>query len=276
MHGFSHIWQFAYKGTLAKEIQEPVVQWGIAALCAFDLLIFFSLPIFRKRAYNFFLTTHIVGLILVPITMSYHEVPIVRYAIYATVFYAIDHVTRIIKTRFATATIQPIPEFGMTYVSLPQITHGWRAGQHVRLRVLSSEMGTFGWAEAHPFTIASAGNSASGGGLILMCKKAGGWTEKLYAASVKPPTISESADRKRKLLVLVEGPYGGLGHMVVSGYSAAVIVCGGSGISFGLSTSEELLQQIRESASRTRFIDLVWVIQDQGNSQLMSKRVEHV
>lgn len=43
----------------------------------------------------------------------------------------------------------------MTLVEIPKITSGWRAGQHVRIRIVSRTMGALRWAECHPFTIAS-------------------------------------------------------------------------------------------------------------------------
>ena len=113
-------------------------------------------------------------------------------------------VTRWIKTRFTTATIRPLPELGVTRVEIPSINAGWRAGQHVRLRVVSSGMGILGWAEAHPFTIASIIRGEEG--MILMCKKAGDWTNKLY--DLAKLSGYEGDGQARKVRVSVEGPYG--------------------------------------------------------------------
>lgn len=43
----------------------------------------------------------------------------------------------------------------MTMIEIPNITAGWKAGQHVRIRIASTGMGYLRWAENHPFTIAS-------------------------------------------------------------------------------------------------------------------------
>ncbi len=48
----------------------------------------------------------------------------------------------------------------------------------------------------------------------------------------KVPYSKESGEKSRGMLVLVEGPNGGFHHMVVSSYSAAMFVVGGSGITF--------------------------------------------
>lgn len=116
-----------------------------------------------------------------------------------------DHLLRLVKTRFCTAIVRPIPELGLTRIECPHINSGWRAGQHVRLRVMSTGMGLFGWAEVHPFTIASISNGPEG--LILMCKKAGGWTSKLYNIASNRASYVE-AGVGRTVGVVIEGPYG--------------------------------------------------------------------
>ena len=65
-------------------------------------------------------------------------------------------------------------------------------------------MGWFGWAEVHPFTIASVADSGPEG-MVLMCKRAGGWTRKLY--EIAKLGGSESGG-EREVRVIVEGPYG--------------------------------------------------------------------
>ena len=52
--------------------------------------------------------------------------------------------------------------------------------------------------------------------------------------------------------------------MVLGSYSAAMIVVGGSGVTFGLSTVAELLQDAAQGMSRTKFIELIWVVQDKS------------
>ena len=120
--------------------------------------------------------------------------------------YTFDHVARLIKSRLAMAHIRPLPELDLTRVEIPTINAGWRAGQHIRLRVISAKMGWFGWAEAHPFTIASVAQSGPEG-MVLMCKRAGGWTRKLYEIA-KLGDYEEGGAGGREVRVAVEGPYG--------------------------------------------------------------------
>ena len=54
--------------------------------------------------------------------------------------------------------------------------------------------------------------------------------------------------------------------MVMSSYSSVLLVAGGSGITFGLSAAEELVQGVLAGKSAVKFIELVWVTQDKGAS----------
>lgn len=138
----------------------------------------------------------------------------------ALAIYALDHVVRLCKTRICKAKLIAIPELQSTRIELPGIGAGWRAGQHVRLRILSPELGFLGCTIAHPFTIANApggtgtgGGSGSGsGGLQLIVKKAGVWTSKLYDAAGRAGEYAgdDVVDGAREMRVIVEGPYGAL------------------------------------------------------------------
>lgn len=144
--------------------------------------------------------------------ICFHYLVIIKYVLLSVGIYGFDHLFRIIKTRITTARLTAIPELGITRLELPNVNAGWRAGQHVRLRVLSGEMGVLGWTIAHPFTIASAEDSGSG--LVLMCKKTGGWTGRLYRAASQAGAFGSKegygASRVREMKVIVEGPYGAL------------------------------------------------------------------
>jgi len=121
-------------------------------------------------------------------------------------------------------------------------------------------MGTFGWTENHPFTIASVSKTEEG--LVLMAKKTGKWTTKLYEMAVTSGYGEGGKGTGGNVKVMIEGPYGGPGLSIYESYSGAVFVCGGSGISFGLSAVQDLVQKDTEGASRVKVIELIWSVQD--------------
>ena len=123
-------------------------------------------------------------------------------------------------------------------------------------------MGWAGWTEVHPFTIASVSQSGEEG-MVLMCKRSGGWTNKLYEVAKRGAYTEGGVGRE--VNVVVEGPYGGPGHTVYSSFSAAVFIVGGSGITYALSVIQDLVQKDLKGESRVKVIELVWIVTDPGN-----------
>jgi len=250
--------------------------WGIIALLCVDSLYFFSTPFIREQAYNFFFRSHVVSVILLlpavcvfvyfPSLISVsncscqtymHKRATLPYILTCAAVYGFDCLFRAVKTRIATASIRPIPELDVTRVQISHINAGWRAGQHVRLRVLTFQMGWFGWAETHPFTIASVSRGGPDG-MVLLCKRAGDWTRELYAMAQAGTKHCDGG----RIKVVVEGPYGGPGHTIYSSFSAVVLIAGGSGITYSLSVLEDLVLKDLNNESRVKSIKLVWSIPD--------------
>ncbi len=149
--------------------------------------------------------------------MPIHQTFAIRYIAIAAAFYGADRVLRVIKSRMTVAYLQTIPDLGTTLVMMPRASGGWRAGQHIRIRVLKGDM----ILETHPFTIACACEGQKDGligiggadGMILMVKKAGDWTRKLYDLAAQADMEGSDAEssvvgRGTRVKVLVDGPYG--------------------------------------------------------------------
>ncbi|KAJ3877964.1 hypothetical protein F5051DRAFT_352795 [Lentinula edodes] len=256
VHGLGYIYKWCLASSFMEEIANPKCYWGLIGMICIDGLFLFSTEFVRKKAYNIFLATHISALSVLVIAMLNHYDGAIPWAYACAAFYLFDLLLRITKTRVSTATLRAIPELGVTRVEIPNINSGWRAGQHVRLRVLSSGMGLIGWSEIHPFTIASVADGPEG--MVLFCKKAGSWTNRLYDMA----NTTGSEDNGRKISVMVQGPYGGLGNCMVPSFSAATFVCGGSGITLATSTMQELIQKDLDGESRVKSIELIWTVQD--------------
>ncbi|KAF8443883.1 ferric reductase like transmembrane component-domain-containing protein [Boletus edulis BED1] len=258
VHAIGYIYEWTIAGVILQRLDEPFIRWGLVALVCFDLLGFFSVHCVRTKSYNLFFGTHFVGLILALFAACYHKDACVPFVIGGAVVYGVDHGIRTIKTCFTTAAIQTIPEMGLTRVDIPSLRTGWRAGQHVRLRVLSTAMGLWGMIEVHPFTIASATNTEEG--LVLMCKRTGSWTNRLYNMARTTESSEHSQEPVKRVKVMVEGPYGGVGDTTIPNYSGAMFVAGGSGVTFALSALQDLV--LAGDRSRTKVIELIWSIQD--------------
>ncbi|KAG1742968.1 hypothetical protein EDD22DRAFT_920424 [Suillus occidentalis] len=263
VHSLGYIYLWTIDHTFSTNIREPQHIWAFVALVDVDLLYLFSIPFFRRRAYNLFYCLHVVLFILFLPALHSHQPGVWPYVIAAAGIISLDYLIRLMKTRVFNAHIRPIPDLMLTRIEIPQLNAGWRAGQHVRVRVLSSAMGWFGWAESHPFTIATAAKTPEG--MVLLCKKTGGWTGRLYEMAKAAGYESDEGAYGRTVQVMIEGPYGGPGHCVFASYSAAMFVVGGSGISFALSAVQDVLQRDSEGASRLKFIEVIWIIRDSAS-----------
>ncbi|RPD56546.1 incomplete iron reductase [Lentinus tigrinus ALCF2SS1-7] len=262
VHAIGYFYSWSIDGTFAKSIMIPKFTNGLVALICADLILLLSTDFVRQRFYNsIFIPSHVVLAVIMCVTLAMHYPICVPYVVVAAAVYGLDRFMRLIKSRVVMARLRPLPDLGMTRVEIPGLNSGWRAGQHVRLRVLSFGMGWRRWAETHPFTIASVSRCPSGEGLVLMVKKAGDWTNKLYDLAQRAD-YSEANGLGGAVQVIVEGPYGGPGHAIFSSFSGALFVAGGSGITFALAAVQDLMKKDLEYRSRVRAMELVWCIQD--------------
>ncbi|KAH9918084.1 uncharacterized protein B0H18DRAFT_1032521 [Fomitopsis serialis] len=259
-HAIGLLYEFVSTGRWSVVVTVPHLTWGLVALICMDVLFLFSISTFREMFYHVFYVTHVVAAVLMMAAACMHHPKARPYVLAAVGIYGLDRILRIVKTRVATASLRAIPELGMVRVDIPHINSGWLAGQHLRLKVLSLGMGILGWTEPHPFTIASVCEGPNGDGLVLMCKKAGDWTGKLYSLAQRGK--DGEAATGRSVTVLIDGPYGGPGNTVITSFSGVMLVAGGSGITYALSTVEELLQMRAVGSSRARMVELVWSVRN--------------
>jgi ferric-chelate reductase len=142
------------------------------------------------------------------------------YILIAAGLFAFDRLARLFRTRCTKAwlTGEHALNGGTTLVHVPALGAGWRAGQHVRLRVVSDawfgELMAWLFGRARPFTIASGSGS---GGMILSVKAQGSWTRKLLrksagAADARPKErycdLERGRGPAREVPIIIDGPYG--------------------------------------------------------------------
>lgn len=179
-------------------------------------------------------------------------------SIAALVLYAVSLISSACKTRIAHAELLTLPGSDVTGIFIPSLRTGWRPGQHVRIRVPSLGL-RIGW-ESHPFTISSAPN---GDGLVLLCKRAGDWTNALADLADSGANVDEEGNQTT-VSVILEGPYGGHGNTMMASFSGLMLTAGGSGISHALSIAHDVLNSAPSGVVRARTIDLIWVVKTES------------
>ncbi|CAK7224397.1 ferric-chelate reductase Frp1 [Sporothrix curviconia] len=131
----------------------------------------------------------------------------------------------------------------------------WKAGSHVLLGIPR-----FGVAQSHPATILSTPTS-HGGDLVFLLRAHGGFTRKLFQAAV-----ANKDSRSTDLVAFVDGPYGG-SHSDFAAFDTALLVAGGTGVTFALSILLSLAERA-EAASAAgkrlplRVVRFLWAIKN--------------
>ncbi|KAH9944662.1 iron reductase [Amylocystis lapponica] len=245
----------------ARLAASPNIAWGFVGLIAADILFLFSTSVVRQMCYPVFYVSHVFTALFILCALCAHQTWAVPYVVVAVAFYAFDRLLRVVRSCFVVASLHTLPELGMTRIEVPAVNAGWRAGQHVRIKVLSLGMGWLGWTETHPFTIASVSKGPDNEGLVLMCKKAGDWTGKLYELA-KHTNNGEETAVGRSVRVVIDGPYGGPGHSVLASFSGAMFVAGGSGITYALGSVRDLMYRAAQGKTSVKVVELIWSVPD--------------
>ena len=171
------------------------------------------------------------------------------------------------------AFIQPLSGQMMRLVLRTASPIRWRPGQWLYLQLPS-----LSWFQSHPFTIASSFTKKKNDKygvdpdlndvdqlVLLLIRARGGLTRRLWdhveqscrsaepqqeslAASTAFPVLGQGQVKSEVkgafMRAIVDGPFGSSDRIDWGAYASAVIVCGGSGVSFGISVLDHLCRQI--------------------------------
>jgi predicted ferric reductase len=272
--GYAVMWSQA--GKLASNSATQLGTTGWLSFVAILVITITSLPYIRRIAYGVFKASHVLGIIFLIVGLAYHDDSTRPWMIATGVLYILSMVVQVSKTRIVEAELTALSGTTTTLITIPGITTGWRAGQHVRIRIF--DLGLLG-AECHPFTIASAPDMP--GGMLLLVKAAGDWTSKVFEVASnggREVFDAESADGfgKRKVRMMIEGPYGGPGNTLIPSFSSVVLVAGGSGITHSLSIAEDLINRSPSGVVAARTIDLIWSVRFEQTARGLMPRINRL
>lgn len=267
-----------------KAVQYPFVYHGLTAAVALTLLLLLSPKIFRSLAYEFFLHTHFVLVVVIVTFLWLHLqghwpqamllTAICLWAV-ARSWRLLTLIWRSVGRGGTTATIQPL-EGGAVKISL-KVARPWtyRPGQSLYLTIPSVGLWT-----AHPFSVAWNGienprdlsapvrtegseknppnreremeaESSGKETFSLVVKSHSGLTRRLFDHAVKP-------DACLTVNALVEGPYG-VQHSLDS-YGTVILFASGVGITHQIGYVKQLVEDHSLGTSAVRRATLVWVI----------------
>ncbi|KAK7042005.1 iron reductase [Favolaschia claudopus] len=263
---------------------------GVAALATLTLLVLTSISPLRRWCCSLFITIHYITFPTFFILICYHT----RFAypwIYPPLaFFALDLLLRLLKFRIAVASIRAC-DGGLSIITIPTATAGWRPGQHVQLRTLGARP-----LHAHPLSILCAPPDttclAPAPGLVLAARVYGPWSRAVFefaapssgAVSEKHGRGDEDDDEDDRfqfdseqdidsddthaamhMHVILDGPYGGPTHDAGT-YDAVLFLAGGSGATATLGLLDDLVGRCvrrgRPHGVTTRRVVWVWCVRD--------------
>ncbi|KAG6890390.1 hypothetical protein C0992_001781 [Termitomyces sp. T32_za158] len=274
---------------------------GVAAFGVLCAIVLTSLRPVRMWAWGVFYWVHFLAVPAFFITVCYHTIYAAPWIFPPIAIYAFDLLMRAGRFRLKDARLIPVDD-QMTIIHIPDCDDGFRAGQHLRLRVF------FGGRmfESHPLSIMSAPPSLSGSttcltpadmeayyqsgsdtlglvegpGILLGARAVGNWSKALnkYARDSVSAVVDSDQDEEkvRKVLptsvpvqVVFDGPYGGC-SIELGTYDRVLLVAGGSGATFAIGCMDALVALCARpppggAAPRTRKIHFVWCIRSFGN-----------
>ncbi|BEJ13004.1 hypothetical protein CspHIS471_0301780 [Cutaneotrichosporon sp. HIS471] len=259
VHSVAYTW--LEKDKLVERLAGDPWRTGVVATIVMALMLPLAVRPLRERAYEVFLTIHIVFSIVLLVLLFLH----VRnfgtgyhaYLWSCIGIWAFDRAARVTRVLFLTPTLKP------NALALLPNTQGFVRLAVRTQRALAPVPGTYFFLHLpsvsplanHPFTLASWRRTAAGGTeLHFLCKPRGGSTS-LLRASVER-TLANAIPQELgalKLPVLLEGPYG-VSHNL-NGFDRVLLVAGGSGIT-------ALLPYL----GRQR-LSVVWMVQDAAQAE---------
>ncbi|GAA6013798.1 hypothetical protein JCM10207_008194 [Rhodosporidiobolus poonsookiae] len=146
----------------------------------------------------------------------------------------------------------------------------WAPGQHVLLYV--PQVRPF---DSHPYTVASVDGGASGsqqGGagthagseIVLLIRAQAGFSQALYSFAFSHPN--------RPVRALVSAPMGSAGRVRWDAYETLLVVCGGTGVSFGVAVLEAACRGVasrregggegKKGRGKTTRVRFMWIMRE--------------
>ncbi|KIJ94088.1 hypothetical protein K443DRAFT_111053 [Laccaria amethystina LaAM-08-1] len=253
---------------------------GALSLVALTLATILSIRPIRNIAFEFFLISHIV-LIMIFLIAGYNHAQIGYYGSYiwpALFVWGLDRFIRLARVIWnngtfrrkrdpsqSLATVELLSE-DTILMSLKRRDFSWSPSQHAYVILPTISNLPF---ESHPFTIASIADKVDGTqrkeeerDVVFLVKGCNGFTKRLRDHA--------STHRMGTVPAYLDGPYGCPPDLRV--FSTCIFVAGGSGISYTLPLFLNLIREnARGGRSAVRRILFIWALRDENLLPWFSK-----
>ncbi|KAI5954040.1 AIM14 [Candida margitis] len=247
IHGLIFAAKWIIEGTGSKFVKFLNLL-GIVVILPFTLLIVVSIRYMRRKSYRLFYIVHNITSWSMVILITFHARPGVwPIAILSIVMLALQLYSRLAAYRVNSIKVidTPTSTLQIVKVPLPLEFPSWSPASHVRINYSFSKIQC--WLTAtHPFTIASIYED-SRTSLVLIKKK----TQLNFDA---------------QSTYLVTGPYCSIPQPLFNTAQVVSIICGGSGLSFGLP-----IYQYFKTTNPSVEVNLVWCVSNKDDLFILNQ-----
>ncbi|KAI9057704.1 iron reductase [Trametes sanguinea] len=280
---------------------EWFVRVGLTALIAFTILILVSLRPIRAHVYEVFYFVHFFSVLIILLGAYFHanNQRVGFYVWPSFLIWGLDRAIRFARLVYYNhlyfgfssashrldATVELLsPHFVRLHMQRPPHFR-WTPGQTAFLTMPTVSGFPL---EAHPFTIASVderyqleGSESKVSKSLGVDKSPGDspaadvapfWNELTFLINVREgftKRLAAIAHEGMKVKVLVDGPYGFSPDLTND--DTVVLVAGGSGVTFTLSTFLGVLSDVQNGRSRCQRLLFIWAIRDASHIDWISK-----
>ncbi|RCK66695.1 putative metalloreductase AIM14 [Candida viswanathii] len=250
IHAIGFVYKWSKEGTLLEKPFRFLNFLGVLVFVMFAVLIVISVRFLRRKYYSVFYIIHNVTAWLMVVLIVFHARPgVTTFGVICLVLLGYQLYLRFYAAyRVNTFKVIDIPTSTLEIVKVPKPANfpPWLPGSHIRLNYGISNVRS--WVGAtHPFTIANIPEDGVNY-LTLIVKKTNNFVIDQY------------------LSYLLTGPYVSIVPPFFNTAKIINIICGGSGISFGL----PVLNHYR-SLNLHIPVRLVWCVRNQSDTFIMNQ-----
>lgn len=243
IHGIGYLAAWTKEGTLLTKTFRILNFLGLVVLIIALILFGISIEFFRRRVYQWFYFTHNITVLLFVCLIAIHARPgVTNYALGIFFLLLLQVLARQIRT-WKVPKISVLEnnasQLKLVKIPVPSGFPIWRPSSHIRLTYPRSNVKHW-LLSSHPYTIASLPEEET---ITLVVKSLGELSFKLGS------TLSYN----------LSGPFPAIPFNFESTAEVVNIICGGSGISFGLPIYKSLL--VKSKA----VVNIFWCVRNAGD-----------
>lgn len=240
IHGIGYLAAWIKEGTLVTKTFRILNFLGLVVLVVALILLGISIEFFRRRIYQWFYFTHNITVLLFVCLIAIHARPgVTNYAFGIFFLLLLQVLARQIRT-WKVPKISVVEnnasQLKLVKIPVPRGFPIWRTSSHIRLTYPRSNIKHW-LLSSHPYTVASLPEEET---ITLIIKSLGGLSFKLE------PTLNYT----------LSGPFPAIPFNFESTAEVVNIICGGSGISFGLPIYKSLLLKFKAA------VNIFWCVRN--------------